>query len=206
MNGIELIKKHFLCLFHCHRTNFASVLTIVAFSLERYLAICHPLHAYKMAGVGRALRILAAIWFLAFLSALPVCVFMTVAHLPYPEEAGPHLVNQTILDSAFCTIQPPDSVPLFELATFIFFILPMILLSVLYIRIGIRIRRTSLGRGRNGMALSGTVNHQNGSKRSASRKNALRMLGTNIEYGSTHFARFIYSFGLFYTVRLVDRS
>ena len=128
-----------------------------------------------MAGVSRALRILGVIWFVAFVSALPVGVFMTVAHLNYPPEAGAELVNQTISDSAFCTIEGPKGWPLFELATILFFILPMILLSLLYIRIGIRIRRTSLGRGSN--TLSGTINQPNASKRTSSRKNALRMLG-----------------------------
>lgn len=32
------------------RTNYTSVLTIVAFSMERYLAICHPLLSYAMSG------------------------------------------------------------------------------------------------------------------------------------------------------------
>ena len=33
------------------------MLTIVAFSMERFLAICHPLHLRKMSGLQRAIRI-----------------------------------------------------------------------------------------------------------------------------------------------------
>ena len=36
---------------------YASVLTILAFSMERYLAICHPLYQYAMAGFSRAVKV-----------------------------------------------------------------------------------------------------------------------------------------------------
>ncbi|VVD03080.1 unnamed protein product [Leptidea sinapis] len=44
---------------------YVSVLTISAFSLERYLAICHPLHVYAMAGLTRASRIILTVWTVA---------------------------------------------------------------------------------------------------------------------------------------------
>ena len=124
-----------LILIDCNfRTAYASVLTIVAFSLERYLAICHPLHAYRMAGVGRAAKILAVIWFVALVSAVPFAVFTWISYVPYPQEAGPELVGHPILESAFCAMLD-DYRPLLELATFIFFVVPMILLCFVYIRI-----------------------------------------------------------------------
>ncbi|XP_065332840.1 neuropeptides capa receptor-like [Cloeon dipterum] len=45
--------------------------TIVAFSVERYLAICHPLSSYTRSASSRPLRIIAAIWLTAFVMALP---------------------------------------------------------------------------------------------------------------------------------------
>ena len=38
--------------------SYSSVLTIVAFSFERYLAICHPLHVFEMGDFQRVLRVL----------------------------------------------------------------------------------------------------------------------------------------------------
>ncbi|XP_063384888.1 neuropeptides capa receptor-like, partial [Cydia fagiglandana] len=64
--------------------SYVSVLTIVAFSLERYLAICHPLHLYTMAGLRRALRIVAAIWALAMVAAVPVATYTSIHYLDYP--------------------------------------------------------------------------------------------------------------------------
>ena len=111
--------------------NYVSVMTIVAFSLERYLVICHPLYANKVTGAGRTIGIVAVIWLVAFVSAIPFGVYTSVAHLPYPKEAGAHLEGQPITESALCAMHDqnqPEDFPLFELVFSIYFILPMIFL------------------------------------------------------------------------------
>ena len=45
-----------LSLLICVRTFYVSVLTIFCFSWERYLAICHPIYLYTMAGTARTTR------------------------------------------------------------------------------------------------------------------------------------------------------
>ena len=67
------------------RSTYVSVLTIVAFSMERFLAICHPLHLYTMSGLQRAVRIIAALWLLSFASAVPFAVFTKIHYLKYPK-------------------------------------------------------------------------------------------------------------------------
>lgn len=52
--------------------------------MERFLAICHPLHLYTMSGLQRAVRIIAALWVISFLSAVPFAVFTKIHYLPYP--------------------------------------------------------------------------------------------------------------------------
>lgn len=66
------------------RASYVSVLTIVAFSTERYLAICYPLYLYTMSGFQRAIRIIACLWLVSFLSALPFSFSVTIQYLNYP--------------------------------------------------------------------------------------------------------------------------
>ncbi|XP_017101268.1 neuropeptides capa receptor isoform X2 [Drosophila bipectinata] len=115
---------------------YVSVFTIAAFSMERFLAICHPLHLYAMVGFKRALRIIALLWVASFISAIPFGVLSDIIYLTYP------LDNSTIAESAFCSMSPEivNVVPIFELSFCIFFVIPMILILLLYGRMGLKIR------------------------------------------------------------------
>lgn len=66
------------------RSTYVSVLTIVAFSTERFLAICYPLHLYAMSGFKRAVRIIALLWIISFLSAVPFGCYSTIHYIEYP--------------------------------------------------------------------------------------------------------------------------
>ncbi|XP_034481709.1 neuropeptides capa receptor isoform X2 [Drosophila innubila] len=115
---------------------YVSVFTIVAFSMERFLAICHPLHVYKMSGLERAVKLITALWILSFVGALPMCVKSNIQYLDYP------LDGTKIQDSAVCSIDLdfPEKYPIFELSFCIFFIIPMILIILLYGCMGAKIR------------------------------------------------------------------
>lgn len=52
--------------------------------MERFLAICHPLHLYTMSGFKRAVRIVAALWIISFLSAVPFGIFTKIDYVYYP--------------------------------------------------------------------------------------------------------------------------
>lgn len=49
----------------------ASSLSITAFTIERYIAICHPMKAQKMCTVHRAKRIITGVWIFAFIYCAP---------------------------------------------------------------------------------------------------------------------------------------
>ncbi|XP_044734830.1 neuropeptides capa receptor-like [Chrysoperla carnea] len=141
-----------------------SVLTIVAFSMERYLAICHPLHLYTMSGLQRAIRIIAILWLLSLICAIPFAIFTEVNYLEYPPKSG-----NIALESAFCAMLYPPKW-LSESSSIIFFVLPMLVILILYARMGYRIRNRTRGT----QLQNGSVHGEN--RHSQNRKAIIRML------------------------------
>lgn len=70
--------------FLLNRSSYVSVLTIVAFSMERYLAICHPLRVYTISGLKRPIRFILAAWSIALVSAIPFAIYTKVNLVEYP--------------------------------------------------------------------------------------------------------------------------
>lgn len=52
-------------------TTYASILTIVAFTTERYIAICHPMRGQSKSKFARATRVICIIWLLSLLASIP---------------------------------------------------------------------------------------------------------------------------------------
>uniref|UniRef100_A0A0A1XP03 Neuropeptides capa receptor n=1 Tax=Zeugodacus cucurbitae TaxID=28588 RepID=A0A0A1XP03_ZEUCU len=147
-------------------STYVSVLTIVAFSMERFLAICHPLHLTAMSGFKRAVRIIAALWTISLLGAIPFGLLTDIQYLNYP------LTEATIPESAFCSMSHyPDEFPLFELSFCLFFVIPMLLIIILYGKMGAQIRfSTTLQLG----VQQGSMHRE--SRHQQSRKAVIRML------------------------------
>lgn len=49
----------------------ATVLTITAFTVERYIAICHPFLSHTVSKLSRAVKLIIAIWILSLCLAVP---------------------------------------------------------------------------------------------------------------------------------------
>lgn len=58
----------------------ASILTITAFTVERYLAICHPLRAHTMSQLPRAIKAIVLIWIVAALCAVPLAAQLGIIY------------------------------------------------------------------------------------------------------------------------------
>ncbi|XP_013773417.1 pyrokinin-1 receptor-like isoform X1 [Limulus polyphemus] len=116
----------FFCIFRgltSETSTNASILTITAFTVERYLAICHPLRAHTMSKLSRAIMAIIIIWLVSAMCAVPLAIQFGIVHV-------------------FCTLKSPLS-HAFEISTFLFFILPMTLITVLYVLIGVKLRRST---------------------------------------------------------------
>lgn len=155
----------------------ATVLTITAFTVERYVAICHPFLSHTMSKLSRAVKLIVCIWIVAICFAIPQALQfgITPMHEDDPETVMCHVVNPIIQYS-------------FEVSTFLFFVAPMTLITVLYVLIGLRLRhsnmmnrtpgdstRSSINRN---VRLSSTTRKSSGkSGHSQSSRRVLKMLG-----------------------------
>ncbi|XP_068081213.1 pyrokinin-1 receptor-like [Anabrus simplex] len=115
----------------------ATVLTITAFTVERYVAICHPFQAHAMSRLSRAVRFVLAIWLLALLLAIPQASQFGVKQMETND-------GQPLEGVTFCTIKWDLIDHAFEISTFVFFVVPMSVITVLYILIGIKLRRSRI--------------------------------------------------------------
>ncbi|KAJ0172617.1 hypothetical protein K1T71_011756 [Dendrolimus kikuchii] len=146
---------------------YVSVLTISAFSLERYLAICHPLHLYAMAGLTRASRIIMILWIISILCASPFAFYSDIIYIYYPPNSG-----NISLDSAFCALR--ETSPLLELSSIFFFFVPGLLILCLYVRMGLHIRSTRVNEKTKMGLLNGHIHGE--TRQAKSRKAIIRML------------------------------
>ncbi|XP_030829727.1 neuropeptides capa receptor isoform X2 [Strongylocentrotus purpuratus] len=128
---------------------FTTVLHITAFTIERYVAICHPMKAKAFISTSRAIKFIIAIWILSFLISIPLALSY---HL---KEGCDGIEESTVCQT---TDEMENRVNHFYVfsATFLF-LLPMTLIIVLYsliarvlfgVNIKVPMRRSSSTKGR----------------------------------------------------------
>lgn len=148
----------------------ATVLTITAFTVERYLAICHPFLSHTMSKLSRAIKFILMIWMISICFAIPQALQFEVSSMieGIPESDMCHVARIII----------PHS---FEFSTFVFFIGPMSLITILYALIGFRLR--SSNRMKNSSRTTVLITSSNGrsgtlkQRQGQSSRRVLKMLG-----------------------------
>ncbi|XP_054710857.1 pyrokinin-1 receptor-like [Uloborus diversus] len=157
----------------------ASILTITAFTVERYLAICHPLRAHTMSSLSRAIKFIIVIWVSSAIAAISMGYQLGIV---YEKDTR----GDDVLETATCTVKRYLK-HVFEWSTGLFFILPATLLCILYALIGLQLKRSTDMGGKH----DGTTSNVNGTPKalnahgrapsrkssSASRKDVIKMLG-----------------------------
>lgn len=111
----------------------ATVLTITAFTVERYVAICHPFLTHTLSKLSRAVKLILFIWLIAVSCAIPQALQFDV----YP-------MLRDDPESEVCLPVHVIVAHAFTISTVLFFIAPMTLITVLYAMIGLRLRRSTI--------------------------------------------------------------
>ncbi|KAG6460179.1 hypothetical protein O3G_MSEX011817 [Manduca sexta] len=140
----------------------ASVLTITLFTIERYLAICHPFVSHQMSKLSRATKHVILLWMVALGSALPQALQFGIRN-----HKGVTMCLQTrvIIENSF------------EISTFVFFFTPMVIITVLYLLIGLKLRETSITKEQNQKDFqSSKYTHNIRRKHGQSTRRVIRML------------------------------
>ncbi|XP_050491736.1 pyrokinin-1 receptor-like [Bombus huntii] len=138
----------------------ASVLTITAFTIERYLAICHPFLSQTISKLTRVLKQILIIWLISLLFALLLALQIGIVH---------HYSNPKMV---MCTVKKVLIANSFEFSTFLFFVIPMVLITVLYALIGVKLKKSNMMKRSRGSGESGSCRHHPGK----SSRRVLKML------------------------------
>lgn len=141
----------------------ATVLTITAFTVERYVAICHPFLSHTMSKLSRAVRLIIVIWIISISLAIPQALQFGVVSMGDITQC---VVKRIIIEHSF------------ELSTFLFFVAPMMLITILYMLIGLKLRSSTMVKRENGVTMQRRT-HVNSSRQQTSQgtRRVLKMLG-----------------------------
>ncbi|XP_025903407.1 neuromedin-U receptor 2 [Nothoprocta perdicaria] len=114
---------------------FASILSVTTVSVERYVAILHPLRAKLESTRKRALRTIVVLWVLSVLFALPNTSTHGIMLQYFPN-------GSLVPGSATCTVVRPMWIYncIVQITSFLFYVLPMGIISVLYYLMGLRLK------------------------------------------------------------------
>ncbi|XP_019388680.1 PREDICTED: neuromedin-U receptor 1 [Crocodylus porosus] len=118
---------------------FASILNVTALSVERYIAVVHPLKAKYVVTRNHAKRVIGAIWVLSVLCSIPNTSLHGIRPLYVPGRG-------MVPDSAICMVVKPLVLYnlIIQITTILFFFLPMGTLSILYLLIGLQLRKEKM--------------------------------------------------------------
>lgn len=111
---------------------FASILNVTALSVERYIAVVHPLKTRYLSTNQHAKRVITIVWVVSMLCAIPNTSLHGIFYLPERME-----------ESAICTVLKPLWIynMVMQITTVCFYFVPMIVISMLYLVMGLHLGR-----------------------------------------------------------------
>ncbi|XP_015590919.1 allatostatin-A receptor isoform X1 [Cephus cinctus] len=118
-------------------TACASVYTLVLMSLDRYLAVVHPIASMSVRTEAHAFLAICIIWVVILTASIPVIIIHGEIHFVFQDS-----YNSTSQTLTACRILPEFNWPLFQLTFFLSsYIVPLALICGLYICMLLRLWR-----------------------------------------------------------------
>ncbi|KAK2507486.1 hypothetical protein MC885_009733 [Smutsia gigantea] len=163
---------------------FASILSVTTVSVERYVAILHPFRAKLESTRRRAVRILRIVWGSSVLFSLPNTSIHGIKLHYFPN-------GSLVPGSATCAVVKPMWIYSFiiQVTSFLFYILPMTVISVLYYLMGLRLKKDQ-----SFVADEVTANIQRPSRKSVTKMLFVLVLVFAICWTPFHVDRLFFSF------------
>ncbi|XP_029358694.1 neuromedin-U receptor 2 [Echeneis naucrates] len=111
---------------------FASILNVTALSVERYIAVVHPLKTRYLSTNHHAKQVITLVWVVSMLCAIPNTSLHGIFYLPEKME-----------ESAICTVLKPLWIynMVMQITTVCFYFVPMMVISMLYLVMGLHLGR-----------------------------------------------------------------
>ncbi|XP_060714383.1 neuromedin-U receptor 2 [Tachysurus vachellii] len=171
---------------------FASVLNVMVLSIERYVAVVHPLKTRYAITNKHAQRVIGGVWAVSLVCAIPNTSLHGLHYYYLPEK---------VLESATCNLLKPQWIYnlVIQVTTILFYFIPMTVISVLYIVIGIRLGREQRQKGRKlgkncNADTSWKIQVESGRKRQITKMLSVVVLAFAICWAPFHIDRLLWSF------------
>nr|7UL2_R Chain R, Neurotensin receptor 1 [Homo sapiens] len=116
---------------------YATALNVASLSVERYLAICHPFKAKTLMSRSRTKKFISAIWLASALLAVPMLFTMGEQNRSADGQHAGGLVCTPTIHTATVKV-------VIQVNTFMSFIFPMVVISVLYTLMILRLKSVRL--------------------------------------------------------------
>ncbi|XP_075047806.1 neuromedin-U receptor 2-like [Mixophyes fleayi] len=115
---------------------FASILNVTALSVERYLAVVHPLKTKHVMTNAHARKVISTVWCTSLLCAIPNTSLHGIYYIYLPS-------LERVEESATCAMMKPKWVYslVIQVTTIFFYFVPVSVITVLYLLIGCRLTR-----------------------------------------------------------------